>query len=309
MPGVTLTVCVSYCGALGLNPSMGSLSGGQTVGQDGSRTFIGSTANPSVAGETVTFTVTVTALAPGSGTPTGTVVLTEGSTTLATFTLGSGPNTFTTTYASVGNHTLVASYSGDTNFLASSFTLRQVVKKDATSTVVSSSPNPSTLGQNVTYTATVSAAAPGSGTPTGTVTFIAGKFTLGTAPLDGSGVATLVSSGAPLGVSTISAVYSGDTNFLTSTGTTTQTVNAATIGSTVVSAIAPNVVQPLEKAIPLSTLNVAPPAILPAHVQLLASAGSLPAAGIGALMKELTIPGSASNLLDAASIDRVFSDF
>src|SRR5262249_44379944 len=48
----------------------------------------------------------------------------------------------------------------------------------ATTTTVTSSPNPSVFGQSVTFTATVSAASPGSGTPTGTVTFEDGGTTL-----------------------------------------------------------------------------------------------------------------------------------
>jgi hypothetical protein len=247
--------------------------------------------------------------------------VTEGSTTLATFTLGSGPATFTTTYPSASIHTLVASYSGDTNFQASSFTLRQVVKRDATTTVVSSSPNPSTLGQNVTYTATVTASAPGVGQPTGTVLFLAGKFTLGTATLDGSGVATLVSSGAPLGVSTISAIYGGDSNFQISTGKSTQTVNSATIGSTVIAASAVILMPPLDKSLPMTTLLVAPATAPLSNGQYLASGSSPRAVEVDAVVKNLALskitpssesarpaPSSAGEL-DVANVDRFFSDF
>ena len=55
---------------------------------------------------------------------------------------------------------------------------------DTTTTLVAR-PNPSTLGQPVTFTATV-APASGTATLTGSVTFLGGLTTLGTVPLDGS---------------------------------------------------------------------------------------------------------------------------
>ena len=62
-----------------------------------------------------------------------------------------------------GNLTIKASYSGDTNFKTSSGTLTQTVDADSTTTAVVSSANPSVFGQSVTFTATVTANAPGAG--------------------------------------------------------------------------------------------------------------------------------------------------
>src|SRR5262249_30296859 len=87
---------------------------------------------------------------------------------------------------------------------------------------------PSITGQAVTFTATVAANAPGSGTASGTVTFGAGKLTLSTVNLDSAGHATFTTTSLPAGTSTISARYKGDGNFLTSTGRTTQTVGQST---------------------------------------------------------------------------------
>src|SRR5207247_8007482 len=53
----------------------------------------------------------------------------------------------------------------------------------ATQSAVTSSLNPSTFGQTVTFTATVTPVPPATGTPTGTVTFRDGTSTLGTATL------------------------------------------------------------------------------------------------------------------------------
>ena len=88
----------------------------------------------------------------------------------------------------------------------------------ATTTVLTSSVNPSKPGQAVTFTATVTAQ-PGfdKGPPTGTVSFLDGATKIGNSPLNGSGVATLTTSTLPLGTNSITATYSGDTNFSPST--------------------------------------------------------------------------------------------
>ena len=91
---------------------------------------------------------------------------------------------------------------------------------------MTSSANPSIFGQTVTFTATVTATAPASGTPTGTVTFKDGAATLGTGTLSG-GVATFAISSLAIGNHTITAVYGGDTNDVGSQGSTAQTVKAA----------------------------------------------------------------------------------
>jgi pectin methylesterase-like acyl-CoA thioesterase len=83
-----------------------------------------------------------------------------------------------------------------------------------TTTLVSSNASP---GQNtpVTLTATVTSTA--KGTPTGSVSFFSGTALLNAITLPSSGVATLNTNFATLGTSTITAVYSGDGNFITST--------------------------------------------------------------------------------------------
>ena len=193
------------------------------VNQDSSTTTVSSTADPSVFGQAVTFTATVSAVAPGVGTPTGTITFTEGSATLAaTVAMTSGQATFTTSAFSVATHTITASYSGDGNFQTSTgtdSTSPQVVNQDSSSTTISSSVNPSVFGQVVTFTATVSAMSPGAGTPSGTVTFEEGSTTLAaTVSVDSSGKATFSISSLSPGTHTITALYKGDGNFLTSSG-------------------------------------------------------------------------------------------
>ena len=83
------------------------------------------------------------------------------------------------------------------------------------------------MAAHVKFTATVSAVAPGSGTPTGTVTFYDGTTVLGTASMR-RGIATFTISSMSVGTHSITAVYSGDTNFQTSTSAVlNQVVDAA----------------------------------------------------------------------------------
>jgi Bacterial Ig-like domain (group 3) len=84
-----------------------------------------------------------------------------------------------------------------------------------TTTALSSSLNPSTFGQTVTFTAPVT---PVSGVlvPTGAVTFLDLVTPLGASNLV-SGVATLTTSALGLGSHNMTAVYGGDANFNGST--------------------------------------------------------------------------------------------
>lgn len=199
---------------------------GQTINKDGSSAAVSSSIGSAVFGQSVTFTATIGAAAPGSGTPTGTVTFKDGTTTLGTATLAGGAATFTTSALAVGSHSITAVYGGDANFGAStSGALGQAVNQDNSAATVVSSANPTSFGQSVTFTATISAAAPGAGTPTGTVTFKDGTTTLGTGNLAG-GAASFTTSSLAAGGHSITAVYGGDANFIASTSSAlTQTVN------------------------------------------------------------------------------------
>ncbi len=213
----------------------------QVVNQASSTTTLTSSANPSVYGQSVTFTATVAAVSPGSGTATGTVTFKDGATTLGTGTLSGGVATYTTSSLALGTHSVTAAYGGDTNFKSStSSTLSQVVNQASSTTTLTSSSNPSVYGQSVTFTATVAGASPSTGTPTGTVTFKDGGTTLGTGTLSG-GVATYTTSSLALGTHSVTAAYGGDTNFKSSTSSTlSQVVNQASSTTTLTSSLNPS---------------------------------------------------------------------
>ena len=188
----------------------------QTVNKAGTTTAVASVVNPSIYGQQLTFTATVSANSPGSGTPTGTITFYSGSTQLGTGTLSGRTASLTTSsLLAVGNHTIKASYGGDTNFKTSAGTLTQTVNQDSSTTSVVSSANPSVYGQSMTFTATVTAYAPGSGTPTGSVTFMSGTTTLGTVALSG-GTASYSTAKLATSQVTITATYNGSTSFTTS---------------------------------------------------------------------------------------------
>ena len=235
------TITTSYGGDGNFNGSTGSLTGNpQVVNKANTTTAVTSSANPSVLGQSVTFTATVSPVAPGAGTATGTVTFLDGGSPIGTGTLSGGIATFTTSALAVGNHTVTTSYGGDGNFNGSTGSLAgnpQVVNKANSTTAVTSSLNPSLIGQPVTFTATVSPVAPGAGTPTGTVTFLDGGSPIGTGTLSG-GVATFTTSALALGSHTITASYGGDGNFNGNTGSLTgnpQVVNKASTATVVTS--------------------------------------------------------------------------
>ncbi len=121
LPVGNTTVTAVYNGDAGFNPSTGTLAGGQTVGKASSSTVVSSSANPSVFGQSVTFTATVAAVAPGTGTRTGTVQFSiDGVAFGAPVTLSGGSATSgAASMLAVAGHTVTAAYSGDTNFTGS----------------------------------------------------------------------------------------------------------------------------------------------------------------------------------------------
>ncbi|MDQ1428955.1 MAG: hypothetical protein QOK39_2431, partial [Acidimicrobiaceae bacterium] len=135
-----------------------------------------SSANPSVFGQPVTFAATVAVAAPGAGTASGTVNFFDGATLLGAGTLSGGTTTIAapaSVISSVGTHHITATYSGDGSFLGSmSAVFDQVVTKAPTTTSLTAAPPGSVgFGHPVTFTATVGAAPPGAGSPTGAVVF------------------------------------------------------------------------------------------------------------------------------------------
>ena len=181
--------------------------------------------NPSVNGQKVTLTAKVS---PTDSAPaTGTITFTMGSTKLGTATLSGGTASMTTTAIPVGSDTLWAGFTGTTYYLNSnSSTLTQVVH-ETTTTALTVAPSPGAFGSTVTLTAKVKPSV--SGTPTGNVEFLNGSTSLGTGSVNSSGQASLNTTALPVGTDSLTAVYSGDKTYTTSTSPVVkETVNKAT---------------------------------------------------------------------------------
>ena len=128
----------------------------------------------------------------------------------------------------VGSHPITAVYDGDGNFITStSSPLSQTVNQAATTTTLAVDNDPSVYGQSVTLSATVGVVSPGSGSPSGSVTFFDGSTPLGTANLVGN-QATLPVTTLATSSHNLTAQYLGDGNFTGSTSpAVSETVNQA----------------------------------------------------------------------------------
>ena len=216
----------------------------QVINKSNSTVAVSSSSTPSVFGQQVTFTAVVTATAPGTGTPTGSVTFvdTTTGTTLGSANLSSGTATLPVSSLTVGTHNIQANYAGDTNFAAGSGSTTQLVNKASTTTALTTSTATPVFGQPVIITATVSATAPGTGTPTGTVTFTdENNNVLGTATLSATGVGAISVNSLAVGGHTISVNYGGDANYQTSGNTTPVNVSKATTTTTNSSGTNPSV--------------------------------------------------------------------
>jgi len=212
------SITVQYSGDTNFSPST-SLPLVQSVGTEPTTTTLQASANPITYGQSVTLTASVGAAV---GTPGGIVNFADGSTPLGSASLVNGVASINVPGLQAGDHSMVASYSGDTNGSASvSDPLAFTVNKAGSSTTVLSSSNPAVYGSSVTFTATVSS---GAAAPTGTVTFSDGTTVLATVALNSIGVATLTTSGMGIGSHNMTAAFSGDAHLSPSSDSLSQVV-------------------------------------------------------------------------------------
>jgi hypothetical protein len=224
------TITVNYLG----NGTFATVEGSlpiQTVNEAAATVTVASSTNPSVYGQPVTLSATVSAVAPGAGTPAGQVDFSvDGKTRDGPVTLDGTGKASAAAIASMtpGTHTMAATYLGDGNFATISAQLSspQTVNKSNSSVVVASSNNPSKANTSVTFTAVVTAVAPGVGIPTGQVNFQVDAGADSPVTLDSTGKA----NAAPItklakGTHTVSVNYVGDANFAPGSGTLTQTMS------------------------------------------------------------------------------------
>jgi sugar lactone lactonase YvrE len=214
----------------------------ETIQQIATATALSPSQNPISAGATLTLSaaVTATGTSTGAGVLTGTVTFSEGAITYQSVVLNSsGDATISLSTLSAGPHSILASYSGNTNYASSiSAVLVEVVQSTATSTTLTSTAATTLADQAASFTAAVSSTT--GGIASGTVLFNDGTVSIGQAQLNAHGVATLSTSTLAVGTHTISAVYVGNGNYNTSTSAPLQhTVVLATTSLTLAGPGAP----------------------------------------------------------------------
>jgi ELWxxDGT repeat protein len=218
------SITASYAGDGNYTGSSSSPSS-EPVGKAITKATVALSPATTLYGQLVTFTATITVVSPGAGIPTGSVTFKDASKVLGSGTLdATGHATFSFATLSVGGHAINATYNGDKSFFASnqSPAIGNTVNRDPTVIGFAASPNPSVVGQTITLTAVVKSTPPGSGMPSGSVTFIDNlngvNTTLGSASLSpaqaaNTAVATLTVSSLARGAHALSASYGGDARF------------------------------------------------------------------------------------------------
>jgi len=205
-------------------------------------TTLTSNVNPVNAGAPLSLIAGVTVATPGAGTGTitGSVTFIEGTTILGAATIVSGTATLTVSTLAVGSHTIIATYSSNNNYAASiSASIVQRVQLATSRIAVTASANPSNSGAALTLSAILLS---NGGVPTGTVVFSDGAISLGSATINGQGIATLLAPGSiwTVGTHTLTATYAGDQ---ADSGSTSQPlseiVNIATTSVTLSSSLNP----------------------------------------------------------------------
>jgi len=198
----TLTITDNATGS----PQTVALSG---TGTTTTTTALSSSINPSTYGQPLTLSATVTPAIAGN--PTGSVTFYDGTLSIGSGSLSGSTATLTLSSLTAGSHSLTAAYSGDGTFGPStSPVLTQTVVQAGVSMMLTSSMNPSSINQPVTFTVVVTGSGPA--TPTGTATFKAGTTTLGSAALSG-GQANLTTTFTKSESVSIVVSYSGDQNY------------------------------------------------------------------------------------------------
>ncbi len=138
----TYTAAVTPSGLTSSNYAISFVAGNMVVSQAATTLSLSSTGNPSMAGQSLTFTATEHVTSPGSGNPTGTVFFSSNGNPLGSGTLQTNNGVTTATYTTsafttVGTDTITATYGGDGNFQGSpTGTLMQQIIADTPAKIV-----------------------------------------------------------------------------------------------------------------------------------------------------------------------------
>jgi uncharacterized repeat protein (TIGR02543 family) len=225
------TVTATYGGATAFKSSRDTVS--HTVDELVTRLEISAdTPDPSVTGQAVEVTYALSADPPGVVSPTGRVTVTvSGEPGACGGPVPTGSCVVTPTLA--GSKTITAAYDGDVNHQGSQITeTHTVTKADTAVDITAFTPDESLPEEPIAVSYTVAAIAPGSGTPSGDVMVedSDGNSCTGPAPSGGCVITPALAGGKVFTVT-----YAGDSNYHSSVGTDSYTVNRASSRITITS--------------------------------------------------------------------------
>ncbi len=207
-------------------------------------TTVTSSTNLSALGQPVTLTAQVTLPSLNGGSPNAGLVqfFDNGGLSLGFGNLSGGIATLTTTALGFGSNVITATYEGSSSYTGSTspgvtVTMTQSFTSNIALTLSPEvdfvgSPVPVVFGSTITFVATVTAAYPLTGTPTGKVEFLSGDIPLGQPVALVNGVAIFTSSVLPVGFGMITAVYEGDSNFTPGVSPLTEEYVSGIVSST-----------------------------------------------------------------------------
>jgi subtilase family serine protease len=233
LPGGTDAVKVTYGGDNSFNASNSTST--ITITKAPTTTTTVSVPAKLMLGGFNTLTADITSVGLGVG-PTGQVTFFSGSTQLGSpvaVTNSSGGGgysppgaqaTLTTSQLPLGNNSITAQFSGDSNYAASTAPAATTDVQILTGLTLDASSLNINHGSSVTFTATVNVTQTGGPAPTGTVLFTANSTTIGNVALT-KNQAQITTSALPGGNINIDAYYSGDANYTNSGSGTVVVVN------------------------------------------------------------------------------------
>ncbi|ABF39455.1 protease [Candidatus Koribacter versatilis Ellin345] len=166
-------------------------------------------------------------LMPISGSVTFTAASDKTTVNLGSLTIDATSGTFAgrVSFPSAGSWVLTAVYGGDSNVTGTQTQTRVAVDSSEATTMSLSSNAPSVpAGGSVTFTAQVSSPVV-LRLPTGTVTFMDGTASLGTATLDGYGIGKFTTTSLTGGSHSITANYGGDAIFRATSASVSQSIS------------------------------------------------------------------------------------
>jgi hypothetical protein len=282
-------VTATYAGDGTFNGSNGSLSA--KISRASTTTAVLSSSNPTVTGQSVTFSATVAPTSPATGSPTGSVTFaingTGGGsvacdTTGDTVPLSGGSASCTISaglLAQFSPYAVSAAYSGDSNYRPSAGNVSQTVSKAAVTLGLTSSLASPVDGQAISFTASItSVTPPGAGTPSGDIVF----SVMGNNVLPGQPGFTATCDGGdtqPLSGGSATCSFAGGLLSNPLTYTVTATLKDANFHA----AATASLIQPVNKASTSTTVTGAPDRLYASQgftftvtIQTLAPGGGVP---------------------------------